>query len=97
MAVRVIVHLQAKPGMRDDLKRLLENLIATHGSSNTSFLGSTRYGLLENPDMLVEIADWKSAEARDAHMREAAATGAYAPLLELLAAPFRVMVLSQLT
>jgi quinol monooxygenase YgiN len=97
VAVRVIVHLQAKPGMRDELKHLLENLIATHGSSNTSFLGSTRYGLLENPDMLVEIADWESAEARDAHMREAAATGSYAPLLELLAAPFRVMVLSQLT
>jgi hypothetical protein len=33
--------------------------------------------------------------ARDAHMKEAAATGAYAPLLELLAAPFRVAVISQ--
>ena len=30
MAVRVIVQLEAKPGMRDALKRLLENLIATH-------------------------------------------------------------------
>jgi hypothetical protein len=29
-------------------------------------------------------------------MREAAATGAYAPLLELLAVPFRVTVISQL-
>jgi hypothetical protein len=29
-------------------------------------------------------------------MRKAAATGAYAPLLELLAAPFRVTVISQL-
>ena len=96
MAVRVIVELQAKPGLRDELKRSLENLIATQGSGTRSFLGSTRYEMLENPDMLVEIADWESAEARDAHMREAAATGAYAPLLELLAAPFRVMVLSQL-
>ena len=46
--------------------------------------------------MLVEIADWESAEARDVHMQEAAATGAYAPLLELLAAPFRATVISQL-
>jgi hypothetical protein len=29
-------------------------------------------------------------------MRQAAATGAYAPLLELLAAPFRAVVISQL-
>jgi len=29
-------------------------------------------------------------------MNQAAATGAYAPLLELLAAPFRVTVISQL-
>lgn len=29
-------------------------------------------------------------------MKEAAATSAYAPLLELLAAPFRVTVISQL-
>ena len=40
--------------------------------------------------------DWESAEARQAHMHEAAATGAYEPLLELLAAPFRVTVISQL-
>jgi quinol monooxygenase YgiN len=52
--------------------------------------------VLADPDVLVEIADWESAEARDAHMKEAAATGAYAPLLELLAAPFRVTVISQL-
>jgi hypothetical protein len=30
-------------------------------------------------------------------MKEAAATGAYAPLLELLAAPFRATVISQLS
>jgi len=29
-------------------------------------------------------------------MKEAAATGAYAPLLELLTAPFRAMVIGQL-
>jgi len=37
-----------------------------------------------------------SRESQDAHVQEAAATGAYAPLLELLAAPFRAMVVSQL-
>jgi hypothetical protein len=52
--------------------------------------------VLDDPDILVEIADRESAEARDARMKEAAATGAYAPLLELLASPFRATVISQL-
>jgi quinol monooxygenase YgiN len=96
MAIKVIVELRAKPGRRDELKSVLESLIATHGSGQGGFLGSTRYGLLDDPDILVEIADWESAEARGAHMKEAATTGAYAPLLELLAAPFRATVISKL-
>ena len=46
--------------------------------------------------MLIEIADWESAEARAAHMGESAASGAYAPLIEMLAAPFRATVIRQL-
>ena len=96
MAITVIVELHAKPGRRDELKDVLESLIATQGPDQNGFLGSTRYGVLDDPDVLVEIADWESAEARDVHMKEAAATGAYAPLLELLAAPFRATAVSQL-
>ena len=32
MAIKVIVELQAKPGMRDDLKSLLDRMVAKHGS-----------------------------------------------------------------
>lgn len=96
MAIKVIVELKAKPGRRDDLRRELERLIATHGPSQDGFLGSARYGVLGDPDVLVEIADWDSVEARDAHLKEAAATGAYAPLVDLLAAPFRATVISGL-
>jgi len=96
VAITVIVELHAKPGRRDELRGVLECLIATQGPGQDGFLGSTRYGVLDDPDGLVEIADWESAEARDTHMNQAAATGAYAPLLELLAAPFRVTVISQL-
>ena len=97
MAIEVIVELQARPGRRDDLERLLEELVATHGLSQRGFRGSRRYEVLDNPDMLVEIAEWESAEARNAHMQEGATTGAYAPLLEMLAAPFRATVIRQLT
>ena len=35
-------------------------------------------------------------QVRAAHMQESAATGAYAPLLEMSAAPFRATVIRQL-
>ena len=96
MSIKVIVELQAKPGKRGELQRLLQNLIATHGSGLRGFLGSTRFEVLEKPDVLVEIAEWESAEARQAHMQEAAANGVYAPVLELLAAPFRITLVKEL-
>ena len=96
LAIKVIVELQAKPGRRDELRGLLESLVAKLGPSQRGFLGSTRYEVLDNPDVLIEIAEWESAEARAAHLQESAATGAYAPLLELLAAPFRATVIRQL-
>jgi quinol monooxygenase YgiN len=95
MAVRVIVELQAKPGRRAELEGLVESLTAEHGPRLAGFLGSTRYEVLDNPDVLIEIADWESAEARLAHMQESAASGAYAPVMELLAAPFRATVMRQ--
>jgi quinol monooxygenase YgiN len=95
VAIKVIVELQAKPGRRAELKSLLESMVAEHGPSQRGFLGSARYEVLDNPDLLVEIADWESAEARAAHMEESAATGAYAPLIEMLAAPFRATVIRQ--
>jgi hypothetical protein len=70
--------------------------VESQGPSQQGFLGSTRYEVLDNPDMLLEIADWESAEARVAHMEESAASGAYAPLIELLAVPFRATVIRQL-
>jgi quinol monooxygenase YgiN len=96
MAIKVIIELRARPGRRDELQSLLENMIAAQGSNQHGFLGSTRYEVLDDADLLVEIADWESAEARMAHMQEAVATGAYKPLLELLAAPFRVTAIRRL-
>jgi len=96
MAIKVIIELQAHPGKRDELKAFIDNLVATHGPGGPGFIRSTRYEVLDNPDRLVEIAEWESAEAREAHMKAAAATGIYAPLKELLAEPFRVTIIKQL-
>ncbi len=96
MAIKVIVELQAKPGKQVELKNLLESVVASLGPDEPGFLGSTCYQVLDNPDILVEIADWESAEVRAAAMQKAMASGAYAPLGELLAAPFRATVISQM-
>lgn len=96
MAIRVIVELQAKAGKRTELKNLLENVAVGLGPVTPGFLGSTRYEVLDNPNILVEIADWESAEVRASAMQEAMSSGAYAPLGDLLAAPFRATVIQEL-
>ena len=97
MTIKVIVELQARPGKRAELKSLLENVVEKYGPGQPGFLGSMRYEVLDNPNILVEIADWASAEVRAAAMQEAMASGAYAPLEDLLAAPFRATVIRQLS
>jgi hypothetical protein len=47
---------------------------------------ATLYAVVDDPDKVVEIADWESAEARDA-MTRSEAMGTFAPMFELLAAP----------
>ena len=96
MAIKVIVELQAKPGRRAALRSLLESVEAERGPDAPGFLRSTRYEVLDNPNILVEIADWESAAMRAAAMQQAMSSGAYEPLGELLAAPFRATVLRPL-
>ena len=95
MTIKVIVELTAHPGRRDELQAVFERMLAEEGAA-PGFLGSRRFERLDDPDVLVEVADWESSEARAAHLEAAAASGAYAPLLDLVAAPFRVTVLSPL-
>jgi quinol monooxygenase YgiN len=96
MAIKVIVELQAKQGKRAELNSLLESVAAKYGPGQPGFLDSTRYEVLDNPNVLFEIADWASAEVRATGMQQAMADGVYAPLEELLAAPFRATVIRQL-
>lgn len=96
MAIKVIVELHAKPGKRTELMNLLESVAAKYGPVQPGFLGSLQYEVIDNPDILVEIADWASAEVRAAAMQQAMNDGAYAPLEELLTSPFRATVIRQL-
>jgi hypothetical protein len=57
------------------------------------YLGGNYYEVIDNPDMLVEIADWESVEARMALMSDSEAMGAFAPIFAMLAEPFKATVL----
>jgi quinol monooxygenase YgiN len=94
MPVKVIVELRAKAGQRDALRSLIEQLATRDRPSG--YRGSTYYESLDDPDVLVDIADWESPEARTAHLEKAMAAGAYAPVLALLAGPFRATVIRRL-
>ena len=97
MAIRVIIEFHARPGRREELRSLLESVDAKSGPSAPGYLGSTRYEVLEDPDALVEIADWETAEARTTAVQAVMASGVYGPLAELLAAPLRATVVRQLS
>jgi hypothetical protein len=85
--IKVIVEFTARPGKRTELRRTLEAIIDTHGAGTPGYLGSTRYEVVGQPDMLVELADWKAAAER----------GVFAPLSDLMGAPFRVTVIRALS
>jgi quinol monooxygenase YgiN len=94
MAVKVIVEMTAAPGRRDELKSMVQALLADLGPAlkEKGSLGSSFYEVVGAPDSLVEIADWETAGARDAVMSDPATAEAMAPVIALLAGPFKATV-----
>ena len=97
MSIKVIVEFQARPGVRAELASVLEGISATLGPTLPGFVGSVLHEGLDSPDTLVEIAEWDSAEAQAAGVEHAMASGVYAPVIELVAAPFRATRIGPLT
>jgi quinol monooxygenase YgiN len=97
MTVKAIVELTLQPGKRDEFVKLLEELMAQHRSTMQAagWHGSAMYAVVDDPDKIIEIAEWTSAEARDA-VTQSEAMGAFAPVFELLAAPFRATLVTEL-
>ena len=95
VAIKSIVKFTVQPGRRDEFVSLFEGLVSQHLSTlrAAGCLDSTLYTVVDEPDMAVEIADWESAEARDA-AEQSEAMAAFAPLFELLAAPFSATVVN---
>jgi quinol monooxygenase YgiN len=97
MTVKVIVELTVQPGRRDEFVALLRGLMAQHSSSMhaAGWQGSTLHAVVDDPDKVIEISDWDSAEARDAAM-QSEVMGAFAPVFEMLAAPFNATLVTEL-
>jgi heme-degrading monooxygenase HmoA len=55
------------------------------------FLGLTTFEVIDDPDKIVEIAEWASLSARELWMAGAMHSGDLKPLLDSLAAPFRAI------
>jgi quinol monooxygenase YgiN len=91
MPIKVVIEFQARPGQRDQLRSVLAGISSTYGPTAPGFLGSTVYAALDDEDGLVEIAQWESSEAQAEAVQAAMAAGIYAPVMELVAAPFRVI------
>ena len=98
MAIKVVVEMKAKPGERDRLKHLLDALIAEIGPGlkDNGWLGSTLHEALDDPEVLVEIADWQTAAGHQAVMgdletAEAGTCGATARLTAQGQSPRRAL------
>ena len=94
MTVKVIIELRAKAGMRDEVLELLVSYVPDEPVPG--YFGSTRYEVLDDPDLLVEIAEWQSPEARLESMQAMADDPTFTRLLGLLAEPFRATILREL-
>jgi len=57
MAIKTVIELQAKKGERDELLKASDEVL--EGMKNApGFLSVTRYEIIDNPDSLIEIAEW---------------------------------------
>lgn len=54
MAIETIIELPAMPGMREELARITDRIVATMRDV-PGFLAITRHAVLEDPDRLVEV------------------------------------------
>jgi quinol monooxygenase YgiN len=95
LAIKTIIELQSKPGKRSELVRIMDGVIVAMREV-PGFRGITRYEVLEDPDRVVEIAEWESAEARQTWLDRIMESGGLGPLMEILRAPFKATNVRQI-
>ena len=88
MSVTVIISFQAKPDKTDALLEFLANV-----QPNVIEAGCKSISLLQDQNQkhrIFEIEQWDSTEEYKQVVKQAEESGAFAPIADLLAAPFDV-------
>jgi len=96
MAIKTIIELQAKPGKRDELIKAMDEVLASMKNAR-GFLGVSRYEIIDNPDSLIEIAEWDSPQARQTWLEQSMKTGALSRLTLTLGTPFKAITVRELS
>jgi len=95
MAIKTIIELQAKKGRRDELLKASDDVLASMKNAH-GFLGVTRYEIIDNPDSLIEIAEWESPEARQTWLESSMKTGALNRLTLMISTPFKAITIREI-
>lgn len=95
MAIKTIIELQAKPGERDQLVKAMDNVLTIMKEAK-DFIGITRYEVIDNPDSLIEIAEWETAEARQKWLEQSMVTGSLSSLMGTLGVPFKAITVREI-
>ncbi len=95
MAIKTIIELQAKPGRRDELIKASDDVLASMKNA-PGFLGVKRYEIIDNPDSLIEIAEWESPAMRQRWLEQSMKTGALNRLTLMLGTPFKAITIREI-
>lgn len=95
MTIKTIIELQSKPGERDELMKALDDVLASMKNAR-GFLGVKRYEIIDNPDSLIEIAEWNSPQDRQTWLEQSMKTGALNRLTLTLGTPFKAITVREL-
>jgi heme-degrading monooxygenase HmoA len=95
MAIKTIIELQAKPGQRDELIKAMNNVLASMKNAR-GFIQIARYEVIDNPDSLIEIAEWESPEARQTWLEQSMVTGSLSSLMGTLGVPFKAITVREI-
>ena len=88
MAIKSIVEMKAKPGMRDELLSTLQQM--SPGDA-PGFIAAQHFRNVEDGDTVIGIYDWDSNEERLA-WSQSVDPGTREQLMELLATPMRIVL-----
>lgn len=95
MTIKAIIELQAKPGIRDELLKALEEMEENRRNS-PGFVGFSRYEVIDDPDKLIEISEWETREARQIWLEKSTESGLLNRLVSTLKDSFNAVTVRQL-